>query len=645
MTGAALVTVALMLAVYGVVGGNEAGWTSTRTLSILALAVGLLVAFVIRESRVENPLVPLRLFTLRNVVISQVVGVLWAGAMFACFFLSALYLQGVLGYDALQVGLAYLPSCVVMAVMSLGISDKLVMRYGVRPPLVAGLALVAASLALFAIAPVDGTYVVHVLPPMVLLGLGAGIAFNPVLLAAMGDVEPHEAGLASGVVNTSFMMGGALGLAVLVAISSSRTSSLVASGSSMPEALTGGYQVAFAAGAVMAALAAVIGGVFLRPQPMGVGADAHGASVDPSRSPSPRPAPPEPAIRGSPVQIGRSDRFDHRRNARDYPDFGRRTPPSRAELEAEGLVEAAGGGAVVLDGEVDSWWWGGDRRGPADGDDQVPAGAAAAGGVGDGEVVEVAVAVGLHPPGGVPEEPRPLLGEEHVELAVGLVGQEAFEPGVRRGELLVVHRTDGLPVGVRWPAGSSAPGRASPTAAAAEAEYTWLTSLAGQPSSSPSAAIRTFATSPAISTRRSRPAAGRARRRPAASPSGPRRRRRPRPTARRARRDRSPRPSRRGRPRRSGRPRGRPGPWTPRPARGRRARGDSVALVAEHRGAAAAVGLLGRDQVEDLVEVVGLHRVMVIVMLPAPSAGRRRTGCPARRPRRPSARTRRAGSR
>ncbi len=298
VTGAALVTVALMLAVYGVVGGNDAGWTSTRTLGILATAVVLLVAFVVREARVDNPLVPLRLFSLRNVVVSQVVGVLWAGSMFACFFLSALYLQGVLGYDALQVGLAYLPSCAVMAATSVWLSDKLVMTYGVRPPLVAGLALVAASLALFAIAPVDGIFVVHVLPPMVLLGLGAGIAFNPVLLAAMGDVEPHEAGLASGVVNTSFMMGGALGLAVLVAISSSRTSSLVASGEALPEALTGGYQVAFAAGAVMAALAAVIGGVFLRPQPMG-GADAHGAPVEasgsPSRTPSPsrRPAPPD----------------------------------------------------------------------------------------------------------------------------------------------------------------------------------------------------------------------------------------------------------------------------------------------------------------------------------------------------------------
>ncbi|RYP83926.1 DHA2 family efflux MFS transporter permease subunit [Nocardioides guangzhouensis] len=268
VTGAALVTVALMLAVYGVVGGNEAGWTSTRTLGILAGAVALLVAFVVREARVEHPLVPLRLFTLRNVAVSQVVGVLWAGAMFACFFLTALYMQGVLGYDALEVGLAYLPSCLVMAVMSVSVSDRLVMRFGIRPPLTVGLALVAASLALFAGVPVDGRYALHVLPGMVLLGLGAGIAFNPVLLAAMGDVEPHEAGLASGVVNTSFMMGGALGLAVLVSISSWRTSDLAAGGSAPLEALNGGYQLAFATGAVMAAAAAVVGGTLLRPKPM-----------------------------------------------------------------------------------------------------------------------------------------------------------------------------------------------------------------------------------------------------------------------------------------------------------------------------------------------------------------------------------------
>ena len=211
--GAALVTGSLMLAVYGVVGGNAAGWTSTRTLGILGAALLGLAAFVLREASTDHPLVPLRLFALRNVAVSQVVGALWAGAMFAWFFLTALYMQVVLGYTALEVGLAYLPNCIVMAYFSLKVSDKLVMRFGIRPPLAVGLGLVAVSLALFSRAPVDGSYAVHVLPGMILLGMGAGIAFNPVLLAAMGDVEPHEAGLASGLVNTSFMMGGALGLA------------------------------------------------------------------------------------------------------------------------------------------------------------------------------------------------------------------------------------------------------------------------------------------------------------------------------------------------------------------------------------------------------------------------------------------------
>src|SRR3954470_22650552 len=266
--GALLVTSALMLSVYGIVGGNEAGWTSVRTLGLLGASAVLLAAFVACEARVANPLVPLRLFALRNVAVSQVVGVLWAAAMFAWFFLAALYLQQVLGYSALEVGLAFVPTSLVMMFCSLKVSDRLVMRFGIRAPLTVGLALAAVSLALFAMAPLDGSFVTDVLPSMVLLGIGAGIAFNPVLLAAMGDVEPHEAGLASGVVNTSFMMGGALGLAVLVAVSYSRTASLTASGSSPVAALHGGLQVAFAVGAVAAALAAVVGGVFLRPQPM-----------------------------------------------------------------------------------------------------------------------------------------------------------------------------------------------------------------------------------------------------------------------------------------------------------------------------------------------------------------------------------------
>ncbi|PVG84275.1 MFS transporter [Nocardioides gansuensis] len=266
--GAGLVTLALMLAVYGVVGGNEVGWGSVRTLGILGAAVVLLAAFVWRESVVAHPLVPLRLFRLRNVSISQFVGVLWAGGMFAWFFLSALYLQQVLGYGALAVGLAYLPTSLVMALCSLKLSDRLVMRFGIRTPLTVGLGLAAASLALFSRAPVGGSFVVDVLPSMLLLGLGAGIAFNPVLLAAMGDVEPHEAGLASGVVNTSFMMGGALGLAVLVAVSSWRTTSLTGSGAAPLEALNGGFQLAFGIGALFALVAAVVGGALLRPQPM-----------------------------------------------------------------------------------------------------------------------------------------------------------------------------------------------------------------------------------------------------------------------------------------------------------------------------------------------------------------------------------------
>jgi len=224
--------------------------------------------FVGWEARAAAPLVPLRVFRLRNLTVSQIVGILWAAAMFAWFFLAALYLQDVLGYEALEVGLAFVPTSLVMMFCSLQLSDRLVMRFGIRPPLVVGLGLAGISLALFAMAPVEGSFVVHVLPSMVLLGIGAGIAFNPVLLAAMGDVEPHESGLASGVVNTAFMMGGALGLAVLVAVSDHRRASLLDSGASQVSALNGGLHVAFAVGAVAALGAAAIGGLFLRPKPM-----------------------------------------------------------------------------------------------------------------------------------------------------------------------------------------------------------------------------------------------------------------------------------------------------------------------------------------------------------------------------------------
>ncbi len=192
VSGAVTVTASLMLAVYAIVNGNQAGWTSGQTVGLLAAAVVLLVLFLVIEARAESPLVPLGLFRLRNVATANAVGVLWAAAMFAWFFLSALYLQLVLGYTPLQVGLSFLPANLIMAVFSLGLSAKIVLRFGFRAPLALGMVLVAVGLLLFARAPVDGSFVVDVLPAMVMLGFGAGLAFNPVLLAAMSDVEPSR---------------------------------------------------------------------------------------------------------------------------------------------------------------------------------------------------------------------------------------------------------------------------------------------------------------------------------------------------------------------------------------------------------------------------------------------------------------------
>ena len=289
VAGAVTVTAALMLAVYAIVNGNEVGWLTARTLGLLAVAGGLLATFLVIESRVESPLMPLRLFRFRNIAVSNVVGVLWAGAMFAWFFLSALYLQLVLGYSPLDVGLAFLPGNLVMGALSIGLSARLVMRFGIRIPLATGLGLAAIGLLLFARAPVDGNFVVDVLPSMILLGIGAGMAFNPVLLAAMSDVEPTEAGLASGFVNTSFMMGGALGLAVLASLAASRTDSLLAAGETQATALTGGYHVAFLVGALFAVAAAALGGLLLR-QGAYAGALAHeSGELGSERGPEPCP--------------------------------------------------------------------------------------------------------------------------------------------------------------------------------------------------------------------------------------------------------------------------------------------------------------------------------------------------------------------
>lgn len=262
--GAVTITLSLMLAVYAIVGGNEAGWTSTQTLVPLCASVALLAAFLFIESHVKAPLMPLALFKLRNIATVNTVAVLWAAAMFAWFFISALYLQSVLNYTPLEVGLAFLPSNIVMGVLSVWLSAKIVTRFGIRGPLAIGLLMGGLGLAWFARAPVDGNFMIDVLPGMMLLGISGGIAFNPLLLAAMNDVSPNDSGIASGLVNTSFMMGGALGLAVLASIAAGRTSSLIASGTTAIDSLNGGFQMAFAAGAACAALGGILGYLFVR---------------------------------------------------------------------------------------------------------------------------------------------------------------------------------------------------------------------------------------------------------------------------------------------------------------------------------------------------------------------------------------------
>ncbi|HUQ24252.1 MAG TPA: MFS transporter [Burkholderiales bacterium] len=236
--GAATVTGSSTLAVYAIVNSN---------LALLAAAAVLLAIFLVIESRVAAPLMPLRFLRVRSLTVANIVGALWAASMFAWFFISALYLQQDLDYTPLQIGLAFLPSNLIMAAFSLGLSAKIVMRFGNRLPLAVGLALAAAGLGLFAAAPAGGSFLLHVLPCMVLLGIGCGVALNPILLIAMSEVSPSESGLASGVVNTAFMMGGALGLAVLATL-----------------AEAAGFRAAFIVATLFAAVAAILSAALLR---------------------------------------------------------------------------------------------------------------------------------------------------------------------------------------------------------------------------------------------------------------------------------------------------------------------------------------------------------------------------------------------
>jgi EmrB/QacA subfamily drug resistance transporter len=263
IAGAVTVTSALLLAVYAIINGNVVGWLSPQTLLMLGASVVLFMIFIFVESKVHSPLMPLHLFKKKTIAASNVIAMLWAAAMFSWFFLSALYLQLVLGYDPLHVGLSFLPGNTIMALLSLGISAKIVIKFGIKRPLAVGMGLVAVGLLLLSRAPVGGEYFIHVFPSMVLLGIGGGIAFNPLLLAAMSEVTPHESGLVSGMINTAFMMGGPLGLALLASVADSRTHHAIAVGMTHLKSLVSGYHASFIVGTCFAVLAAILALAFL----------------------------------------------------------------------------------------------------------------------------------------------------------------------------------------------------------------------------------------------------------------------------------------------------------------------------------------------------------------------------------------------
>jgi hypothetical protein len=284
--GAVLLTAGLMLGVYTILQVDQHGWGSTRTLGLGAVALALLTAFVARQARVPNPLVPLRLFRSRNVSGANLVQALVVVGMFGMFFLGALYMQGILGYDALGVGLAFLPSTIVMGFMSLRVSGPLVMRFGPKTTLLPSLVAIGAGLLLFARTPVDATYAVDILPPMVLFGLGAGLAFPSLMTLAMSGATPSDSGLASGLVNTSVQVGGALGLAVLATLASERTDALTGGGDPSASALNSGYHLAYLVGAGAVALAIAIAAVALRVAAPAPEADAEAAGMQPALSES-----------------------------------------------------------------------------------------------------------------------------------------------------------------------------------------------------------------------------------------------------------------------------------------------------------------------------------------------------------------------
>jgi EmrB/QacA subfamily drug resistance transporter len=278
--GAVLITASLMLGTYTILEVGEVGWGAAQTLLLGLVSLALGGAFVWRQARIANPLMPLRLFRSRNVSGANAAQALLVAGMFSMFFLGALYMQQILGYDPLQVGLAFLPATMVMGTLSLGFSEKLIMRFGPRRTLLPGLVLIGAGLLLFARTPVDGNYATDILPPMLIVGIGIGTSFPALMTLAMSGATPEDAGLASGVVNTAAQVGGAIGLAVLATLASGRTTGLEETGSSVDAALNSGFHLAYLVGAALVAAAFLIAVVVMReaPMPQGAAEAAQGAA-------------------------------------------------------------------------------------------------------------------------------------------------------------------------------------------------------------------------------------------------------------------------------------------------------------------------------------------------------------------------------
>src|SRR3954469_10227699 len=263
--GAALITASLMLGVFTILRIEAWGWSDTRIFVLGAISLALGAIFIRRQATIAKPLMPLRLFRSRNVAGSNALQALLVAGMFGMFFLGALYLQRVLGYSPLEVGLAFLPTTLVMGTLSLGFSEKLIMRFGPRTTLIPGVCMVVVALLLFARTPVDASYLTDLLPPFLLIAVGLATWFPAIVTLAVAGATPEDAGLASGLVNTSMQVGGAIGLAILATLSGERTQVLLADGEGHLQALASGYHVAYLVAAILAAIAVAIAVFVLRP--------------------------------------------------------------------------------------------------------------------------------------------------------------------------------------------------------------------------------------------------------------------------------------------------------------------------------------------------------------------------------------------